>query len=1228
MARSTNSRSIPRSLLREISRCSTFSFMIILLLSGLVTVADARPVSEYAQETSVRTGSAQNEMDILLLERHKPVEREIAAQQVHSYQLPLTVGQYLGLVLHKDGANAVVRLIGPGGKEIAEMNASNNTRGPVSVSLVAEASGIYRIEISYPIEAAPTGRYELKIAALREATDRDRLLFAAQNKYTEAIVAKRKKESWEGAIPKYEVAVRLLRDAGAHQWEAYTLTEMGDFSFDKLGDAQKAIDYYFRGLNLSSQVDDPSWQAYTLNNIGQVYRSLGDKPQELEYYLKALPLWGKSGDLDGQAITLYNIGWAHNGQGRKRDAIDSFNRALDIRRAMSDRDGQATVLSAIGAIFNSLGERQRALERFKEAAQISHCLGDHQGEASSLTFIGTIYSAVGENHQALDFFNQALLVRRNAKDSRGEGITLAHIGKTYSDLGETQQALNYYGQALGIFRAAQDSGFQANLLNTIATLYSSLGDDRRAIGYFNEALSHARKAKSTLIEARVLNSTGRAYLSLGDRQQALSFLNDGLQLFESLDDRMGKASALNNLGEVYLDLKDNRRAIDLYRRALEAIHGTGNPRGEATVLTNIGAAYDSAGDKQIAIDFYTQAIALSRTAAYTRGEANTLYHLARAERDRGNLVEAQTRIETVLGIIESLRTKVASEDLRASYFASVQEQFEFYIDLLMRIQKQRPTEGFDAAALQASERARARSLLELVTEAQADIRQGVEPTLLARERSLRQSLNVKAERQRQLLGAKHTEEQAAAIAQELSTMTTEYQEIEAQIRTTGPGYAALTQPQPLTLSQIQQQLLAPDTVLLEYALGDERSYLWAVTPSSIVSFELPRRAEVESAARRVLDLLTAHNRSQKGETIQQSRARLTQAQAQFPQAAAALSQMVLSPVASLLQMKRLLIVCEGALQYVPFAALPMPIAGRRQSSAVSERISRDSQNRESTTDYLPLIVDHEIVSLPSASALAVLRRETSGRKPADRAVAVLADPVFDRDDERVKRATTGGAATANSPREDTDVERAVRDVGLAGDTGRISRLPFSRREAEAILAVAPRGEGIIELDFKASRATAVSADLGHYRIVHFATHGLLNSEHPELSGIVLSLVDEHGAPQDGFLRLHDIYNLNLPAELVVLSACQTALGKDIRGEGLVGLTRGFMYAGAARVVASLWQVDDAATAELMKHFYRWMLLEGLRPAAALQRAQIEMWKQKQWKSPYYWAAFVLQGEWK
>jgi CHAT domain-containing protein len=415
----------------------------------------------------------------------------------------------------------------------------------------------------------------------------------------------------------------------------------------------------------------------------------------------------------------------------------------------------------------------------------------------------------------------------------------------------------------------------------------------------------------------------------------------------------------------------------------------------------------------------------------------------------------------------------------------------------------------------------------------------------------------------------------------------------------------LTQPQPLNLKEIQQQTLDPDTLLLEYSLGDNASYLFVVSHASIASYQLPKRSEIEAATRRARELLTARQ-PRPGETVAKRQARIKEANASYWPQAAALSQMLLGPAASQLGSKRLLIVADGALQYLPFGALPVP----DPKASTSSRLEFDST---------PLMVEHEIVHLPSASALAVLRRELAGRQPAPRAVAVLADPVFSAKDARVNLV----AKTRMGEEASLDLTRAINDV-----RGELRRLLLTRDEAEAILSVTPRTDGFGALDFRANRETAASDELSRYRIVHFATHGLLNSEHPELSGVVLSLVDEQGRPQDGFLRLHEIFNLRLPAELVVLSACQTGLGKEVKGEGLVGLTRGFMYAGAARVVASLWQVNDAATAELMKRFYRRMLQDGMRPSAALRAAQIEMWERPQWQSPFYWGGFVLQGEWK
>jgi CHAT domain-containing protein len=297
---------------------------------------------------------------------------------------------------------------------------------------------------------------------------------------------------------------------------------------------------------------------------------------------------------------------------------------------------------------------------------------------------------------------------------------------------------------------------------------------------------------------------------------------------------------------------------------------------------------------------------------------------------------------------------------------------------------------------------------------------------------------------------------------------------------------------------------------------------------------------------------------------------------------------------------RLAIVAEGALQYLPFAALPSPGGGAAAA---------------------PLVATHEIVSLPSATTLAVLRREASGRSATGPRVAVVADPVFDRLDPRVAGGKPSPGAEAGAV--DDALTRSMKEVGLR----RLERLGGSRKEAQAISALAGPGKSYVALDFEASRKTAMGAEVSSARVVHFASHSLLNARHPDLSGVVLSLVDESGHPKDGFLQTRDVYKLRLSADLVVLSACQTALGEDVRGEGLLGLARGFMYAGAPRIVASLWPVPDRATSELMRHFYEGVLQQGLRPAAALRAAQLAVRREKRWTSPYYWAAFILQGDW-
>ncbi len=910
------------------------------------------------------------------------------------------------------------------------------------------------------------------------------------------------------------------------------------------------------------------------------------KRQAIEKNQQALALFETAGDSYRQALTARQTGFAYLQLNESRNALGSLNQALALAQDLRDRRLEASVHTFLGGAYDILGEIRKALDHYDLALSLARETGSQSSEASALNNIGKIYNDMADRQKALDYYQQALPIFRSLGSKRTEGITLNNIGVAYNMIGEPQKAVDYLQQALTLLQEVGDKNAVSYTLSNIGAAYSRSGEYPKALDYFNQAQAIQKETGNRAQQAETLDLIGEAYLAQGQPEKAL----------------------LN------------------HQEAFQIQRATGNVRREAISLSNLGRVYNLLGQPEKASESFQPALSTLRAIGDLNNVAMALEGSARAELARGNLDEAQKRIEEALSLIETVRTRSASQQLRAAYLASMKRAYEFYIDLLMQRHIKDPSRAYDAEALRASERGRARSLTEMLVEAHVDIRHGVDAVMLERESNLTQLLNAKAQRQIQLIAQKGSKEELAALAREISGLEDDYEQVKAAIRQSSPQYAALTQPQPFGLKEIQREL-DPNTLLLEYSLGEERSYLWAVTPSSLKSYELPKREQIQKTARQVCALLTVRSVSKPGETAAQKQERLARADAHLLDATKELSALVLGPVATELASKRLVIVADDALQYVPFAVLsvvsnPLSVA----SGSINPPPPTTDRGPRTTNKYKPLVMDHEIISLPSATALGVQRKHLAGRKPAAKAVAVIADPVFSVADDRLS------ANVRSVGRKEAHDGAGIRIIEHLGDdaTGKLAirRLRFTRQEAEQILAVSPRTNNLKALDFKASRATVTALELGQYRYVHFATHGYLDSERADLSAVVLSLVDEQGNPQDGFLRTHEIYNLNLPAELVALSACQTGLGKDIKGEGLVGLTRGFMYAGARRVVVSLWNVNDRATAELMQRFYKGMLKENLTPAASLRRAQSEMSRQPQWQSPYYWAAFVLQGEWK
>jgi tetratricopeptide (TPR) repeat protein len=770
--------------------------------------------------------------------------------------------------------------------------------------------------------------------------------------------------------------------------------------------------------------------------------------------------------------------------------------------------------------------------------------------------------------KAIERFNEVIELSRQKRDKVWETVALITIGLLYEQLGEVQQSLDFYSRGLALAREVGNKQYEGSSINNLAVAYLGLGEYETSVSYLTQALALQTAAGNRRGQGVVFNNLGTAYLFLGDLVKSEEFYRQALSVRREVKDDRGEGFALNNIGQVFIQSGDYPKARDFLDQALALRKRIADKQGEAVTSRNIGKLLFKSGNNAEAAKFLNEARKLSNELGDRRVEADTLFWLASIAARSDDVSKGIEYIERGLGIIEQIRGEIINPQLRTGYFSTVPQYYELYADLLVsRGQKQNDEKDIELA-LQVSERARARTLVELLQEARIDIKKGEDERRLD---ELQETLNAKYRDRTTLLSGKPTPAQIEKITAEINSLDADVEALQVKIRRENPAYADLTYGSALSASEIRE-LLDDKTVLLEYKLGDTRSLLWLVTKSSVRVFNLPPRKAIESLATDYYKAV-AGGRAGYGDV-----ARLEME----------LSKTLLGQVSNAIGKNRVAVVADGVLQLIPFSAMPGLAA-------------------------------NETVGLPSAGVLAELRRTAKARTSSPRKLAIFADPVFEANDSRLI------SAKEVSKEKYAAVGRNLRDLNRGAE---LQRLIASRTEAREIAGLFPASHVKTHLDFDASVDAATDERLRDYNIIHFATHGLLDTQRPESSSLVFSLFDKNGKRRDGFMRLRDVYDLELSSDLVVLSACQTALGKDVRGEGLIGLTRGFMFAGAPRVVASLWKVDDAATAEFMKRFYRGMIKEGLTPATALKKAQNELKATPRFRYPYYWAGFTLQGDWR
>jgi len=1085
----------------------------------------------------------------ITLQPDVPHQESIGTDQPLGFRFEAVAGTSYLIEVEQGGLDLVLNVESPAG--ISQSFNSPLLRDESELAIMdAPGKGIYTFVLESHEHSGAIAQPIIKVSVLWPQTGKERDRLAGLRLLSEASGAGHL-SSVEGrtrALQAYERAALLFRNTGDDLYLARSLFSAASIEYwhqsqwDRSAKlAAKAADLYRFSGNERLAANAIHLQAAALvEKALEVEKSdlTGLAPEALALFDQALSLLQQAEETldrlqfpyDAARVTN-NIGYTYLIMEEFNTAVPYFNRAAEQFRSMREWQDELNPVSNLAYIDKEQANLVRAVESWQRQLDLMQADGDLRSRADTSDNLAAAQLALHRLTEALKSYSEGLSIHREIDDINGQAYSLAGLGTTYYSLGQQELALEYMETALKAAQQTNNGATQASMLRFIGRIKRLAGDSEGALQAHSRALR----------------------LATGPMNRA----NIRLEICEDL-------VALDRPGE----------ALKLLGETQDLVEESHNPLLRADFMRVRGTALLQSGQPGEALKAFRQAADNYQSVGLTAERSRALFGVAHATRALGHTWEALEHTEQAIAAVEQLRGQLVAPEFRSFFLAARQDYYSFLIDILMDLDScsDKGSDQYLIRALSVSERSRARALIDLIGEASIQLQGPGLNELNEQQAQLYQQMASRRFQLDRLLeqpGVADTEKQILELRQELAGLENQVNLLRIELREKNTGYASLTDPDILEADRIRE-MLDDETILLQYALGTENSYVWLVTRDSIEARKLAARSMIEPEARRLYELLqmpigdSAH-------------------QAELSQRIARLSELVLEP-AGPLQQHRVLVVADGVLHYVPFSVLLSP-------SVIGEPAL--------------MLVSHELISVPSMSVLAAQRQIHLNQDRPRKELAVFADPVFSSDDHRLTNETEA-AATANA----------------------LPRLPATAHEARSIAGLVAPEQRLLALGFDSNLDSVMNTQLSDYRIIHFATHGRIDSRYPALSELVFSQIDERGQPRDGSLRLHDIYNLDLQADLVAMSACSTALGREIAGEGLTGLTQGFMYAGSRSVLASLWQVPDRATAELMTRFYRNLLEGGKKPAAALRLAQIDLAGEARWRSPYFWGAFVLQGEWK
>ena len=910
------------------------------------------------------------------------------------------------------------------------------------------------------------------------------------------------------AIDYYNLCLNIMKEVGDKHGEGLAYGNLGCV-YQSLGEFKTAIDYYNLGLQISKEVGDEHEEGRAYGNLGCVYQSLGEFKTAIDYCNRHLTICKEVGDKHGEGKTYGNLGIAYQYLGEFKTAIDYYNLDLKISKQMGDKHGEGITYGNLGAAYQSLGEFKTAIHYYNLHLEISKQVGDKHGEGKAYGNLGIAYQNLGEFKKAIDNCNRHLKISKEVGDKHGEGKAYGNLGCAYQRLGEFKTAIDYYNLDLKRSKEVGDKHGEGRVYGNLGNAYQSLGDFKTAIDFYNLDLKNSKEVGDKHKESKCYGNLGCAYQSLGEFKTAIDYYNRHLKISKEVGDKHGEGNAYGNLGNAYQSLGEFIKAIEYHNRYLIISKEVGDKPGEGYAYGNLANSYLILGDFQKAIEYHTQQLRISTEVGDKPGVAVGYYSLAHVFESLGRLPKAVEHYEASVMVFNDIRRLLKSAD---EWKVNFRNQFQnAYSGLLRVLVKQ----GKIIKALFAAEKGRAQALTDLMESSFYD-------------------------------GASRpdVDDEDFAISRYLPSNTI-FQAVDSLNDTI--NFWVLLQGGHVQFRQYKLDLSS----LLNGAFQSLESLVRSTHVQVGVRCNVTCENRSLDALRKTADKVDDHTKEESSKPSIQLETCLS-----------TMYNIIIEPIADLVQGDELVIVPDGPLWLAPYPALV---------DANSKFLCESSRIR----------------LIPSFQSL--------------RLIAYCPDDYHRR----------SGALLVGDP--------WVADVTNSQGENILEQLPFAIKEVEMI------GKIVNATPLTGPKATKreVLKDLNSVALVHFAAHGCMET------GEIALTPDPERASQvpkekDYILKIGDVMNAKLRAKLVVLSCCHSGQG-EIKAEGVVGIARAFMGAGARSVLVSLWAIDDEATLEFMRFFYH-HLVEGRSASESLNLAMKSLRESDNYSDIKYWAPFVLIGD--